>query len=310
MSIDSNQFSEREKDVINLLLQGKSNKQISLGLGISNRTVEFHLGNIYAKLGVTSRTEAFLKFTESNLWKSTGNVQVNSTVEQIDDSTENGVKSISRRISMKSLYYIIGGGLLTTTLIVFSLVTKLPTQSFNPTTALGVEQTTTISTLPISTQTAEINPAQQPLEFDTTTYGITVTAKSLCTDGMNTILYLDTILDSNLWKLSQTDFFPIGKTYFETSINFLENDIPFSDFSSGKRDDPIFNTQNNMVSTIQLFVFPKTPLPNSTFTIEAKVALLDLPSTFIPPIPMDFLEPGIIVIPLEYVTYATIGDCE
>ena len=71
MSIDINQFSEREKDVIKLLLQGKSNKQIALELSISNRTVEFHLGNIYAKLGVTSRTETFLKFSESNLWEST-----------------------------------------------------------------------------------------------------------------------------------------------------------------------------------------------------------------------------------------------
>ncbi len=67
MSIDSKQFSEREKDVIKLLLQGKSNKQIALELGISNRTVEFHLGNIYSKLGVTSRTETFMKLSETLL---------------------------------------------------------------------------------------------------------------------------------------------------------------------------------------------------------------------------------------------------
>ena len=133
MSIDSNQFSEREKDVIKLLLQGKSNKQIALELGISNRTVEFHLGNIYSKLGVTSRTETFLKLSESHLWESTGNpasdIQVKSTVEQVGDSTENGIKPISRRIAMKNLYYIIGGGLLTTALIVFMVVSNLPAQS-------------------------------------------------------------------------------------------------------------------------------------------------------------------------------------
>ena len=56
MYIDSNKFSKREKDVVRLLLRGKSNKQIALELGISNRTVEFHLSNIYAKLGVNSRT--------------------------------------------------------------------------------------------------------------------------------------------------------------------------------------------------------------------------------------------------------------
>ena len=54
MLSDSNPFSERENDVIKLLLQGKSNKQIALDLGISTRTVEFHLSNIYAKLGVSS----------------------------------------------------------------------------------------------------------------------------------------------------------------------------------------------------------------------------------------------------------------
>ena len=149
MSIDNNQFSEREKDVVKLLLQGKSNKQIALELGISNRTVEFHLGNIYSKLGVTSRTETILKLSESHLWESTGNpasdIQVKSTVEQIGDSTENGVKPISRRIVMKNLYYLIGGGLLTTALIVFMVVSNLPTQNLAPTPTLPIEQTPTTS---------------------------------------------------------------------------------------------------------------------------------------------------------------------
>jgi len=33
-----NQFSEREKEVINLLLQGKSNKQIAVALGVTSHT--------------------------------------------------------------------------------------------------------------------------------------------------------------------------------------------------------------------------------------------------------------------------------
>ena len=41
-----NQFSEKEKAVIHLLLQGKSNKQIAFTLGVTVRTVEFHLVNI------------------------------------------------------------------------------------------------------------------------------------------------------------------------------------------------------------------------------------------------------------------------
>lgn len=72
---DTSQFSERERDVVRLLLQGKSNKQIAIELGISNRTVEFHLRNIYTKLSVNSRAEAILRLTESDLWKSTGSIQ-------------------------------------------------------------------------------------------------------------------------------------------------------------------------------------------------------------------------------------------
>ena len=41
-------------------MQGKSNKQIAFALGVSERTIEFHLKNIYAKLQVTSRVELIL----------------------------------------------------------------------------------------------------------------------------------------------------------------------------------------------------------------------------------------------------------
>jgi DNA-binding CsgD family transcriptional regulator len=162
MSIDSKQFSEREKDVIKLLLQGKSNKQIALELGISNRTVEFHLGNIYSKLGVTSRTETFLKLSESHLWESTGNatsdVQVDSTVEQVGDSTENGVKPISRRIVMKNLFYIIGGGLFTTLLVVALVLANPPTKKLPLTPTISAEQTSAIPTETLLPLTPTITP--------------------------------------------------------------------------------------------------------------------------------------------------------
>ncbi len=53
-------LSEREIEVVRLLGQGLTNKDIAQTLILSVRTVEAHLRNIYGKLGVRSRTEAAL----------------------------------------------------------------------------------------------------------------------------------------------------------------------------------------------------------------------------------------------------------
>lgn len=50
----------REQQVLDLLAQGLTNKDIAQALILSVRTVEAHLRNIYDKLGVASRTEAAL----------------------------------------------------------------------------------------------------------------------------------------------------------------------------------------------------------------------------------------------------------
>lgn len=52
------QLTPREMEVLQLLAQGLSNRDIARRLVISSRTVNFHLDNVYAKLGVHSRTEA------------------------------------------------------------------------------------------------------------------------------------------------------------------------------------------------------------------------------------------------------------
>lgn len=53
-------FTERENDIIHLLLEGKSNKEIASILEIKTGTVEYHLTHIYTKLEVSSRAEAIL----------------------------------------------------------------------------------------------------------------------------------------------------------------------------------------------------------------------------------------------------------
>lgn len=123
-----NDFSEREKQVIGLLLQGKSNKQIALSLNISQNTVEYHLKNIYRKLDVGSRTEAVLQLGKS-VGNDTSNELGNLVVEMIAESAENGLKPISpRRIPMKNLSYIAIGGLVTTALVVVFILSRLPVQ--------------------------------------------------------------------------------------------------------------------------------------------------------------------------------------
>ena len=55
-------LSHREQQLIPLLAQGKSNKQISASLGISDNTVKFHLKNLFAKIRVRNRNEATIFF--------------------------------------------------------------------------------------------------------------------------------------------------------------------------------------------------------------------------------------------------------
>jgi two-component system, NarL family, response regulator LiaR len=53
-------LTDRETEVLRLLAQGKSNKEIAAELVIGEKTVKTHVSNILSKLGVTSRTQAAL----------------------------------------------------------------------------------------------------------------------------------------------------------------------------------------------------------------------------------------------------------
>ena len=52
------QLTPRELSTLRHMADGKTNKEIANNLGISERTVKTHLGHLFEKLGVTSRTEA------------------------------------------------------------------------------------------------------------------------------------------------------------------------------------------------------------------------------------------------------------
>ena len=60
-------LTAREQDVLQLLARGLRNKEIAARLVVSERTVNFHLANIYQKLNVSGRTEALSKALEQGL---------------------------------------------------------------------------------------------------------------------------------------------------------------------------------------------------------------------------------------------------
>lgn len=81
-------ISKRERQIIELILQGKSNKEIEGLLFISPHTVKNHIYNLYQKLGVKSRGQLVNLVLESNmtnrqLYKSTGADPVSGTAEPV-----------------------------------------------------------------------------------------------------------------------------------------------------------------------------------------------------------------------------------
>jgi len=56
--IPGDDLTERERDVLKLLIKGLSNQEIAEQLIISPSTVKYHIGNIYSKLGVDNRVSA------------------------------------------------------------------------------------------------------------------------------------------------------------------------------------------------------------------------------------------------------------
>lgn len=60
-------LTAREQEVLHLLARGLRNKEIASRLYVSERTVNFHLANIYQKLNVSGRTEALSRALEQGL---------------------------------------------------------------------------------------------------------------------------------------------------------------------------------------------------------------------------------------------------
>lgn len=88
------QLTNREREVVDLLREGKSNKLIASSLNISERTVEFHLNNVYNKFQVSSRVELVLKLGDSTV------VDEGEVTENRDDlNSRNWATSLREAVS-------------------------------------------------------------------------------------------------------------------------------------------------------------------------------------------------------------------
>ena len=54
----SKALSPRQRDVLSLLAQGRSNKEIAIALGVAPATVKTHVAQLLAAIGATNRTDA------------------------------------------------------------------------------------------------------------------------------------------------------------------------------------------------------------------------------------------------------------
>ena len=87
---EDNPLTPREREVIALAAQGRSNAEISTALRITEQTVKLHLANTYRKLGVANRTQAGRRATELGLLERSPPEQVElhllaSTTPEVED---------------------------------------------------------------------------------------------------------------------------------------------------------------------------------------------------------------------------------
>jgi DNA-binding NarL/FixJ family response regulator len=67
MRTPNSDLSPREREVLSLMVHGKSNKDIGGALGITEATVKCHVSVILERLGVTDRTQAVIAALQRGL---------------------------------------------------------------------------------------------------------------------------------------------------------------------------------------------------------------------------------------------------
>jgi DNA-binding CsgD family transcriptional regulator len=59
-------LSPSEERIASMVIEGLSNHEIGQKLFVTEKTVKFHLTNIYAKLGVQSRAQLIVKYLKAD----------------------------------------------------------------------------------------------------------------------------------------------------------------------------------------------------------------------------------------------------
>jgi len=76
-------FTDREKEVLEMLVAGRSNKEIGAQLGIEERTVKAHVAKLMRKVGVRSRI-ALATYTMSHSLVSSGQIEQHQNADSLN----------------------------------------------------------------------------------------------------------------------------------------------------------------------------------------------------------------------------------
>ena len=68
-------LTDRERDVLQLLMNGRSNREIAAAMGIEPATVKAHLGRMLRKTKATNRVELTLRAMEEREHRDNGDVE-------------------------------------------------------------------------------------------------------------------------------------------------------------------------------------------------------------------------------------------
>ncbi|MBK8985662.1 MAG: hypothetical protein IPM39_06210 [Chloroflexi bacterium] len=166
-------LSERERAVLQSVVNGASNKEVAVELAISQNTVKVHLRNIYTKLGVSSRTEATTAALQQGLVTIPGMEATDPTVSPLPEPepiaetlTEETAVLPTPTVSTRRLTgstAVVVGGLLVALLAILVLLSRLafspaptPTPTVEPFLSEPIGQTRWMTARPLTMPLADM----------------------------------------------------------------------------------------------------------------------------------------------------------